>query len=74
MSYSPSPVSVQVGQQVRWRNADNIAHTATKNPVFDTGTIPAGATSGPVTFTTPGQVDYICLFHPGMVGSLTVTP
>ena len=74
MSYSPASVSVQVGQQVRWHNNDNIAHTATRTGVFDTGTIPAGATSGPVTFTTPGQVDYLCIFHPGMVGGLTVTP
>jgi plastocyanin len=74
MSYAPSSVSVQVGQQVRWRNADNIAHTATRTGVFDTGNIPAGATSGPITFSTPGSVPYLCLYHPGMVGSLTVVP
>ena len=67
-------MSVKVGQQVRWHNADNIAHTATKSGVFDTGSIPANGTSGPITFSTPGAVDYLCLFHPGMVGSLTVTP
>jgi len=76
MSYSPASVSVQVGQQVRWHNNDSIAHTATstKSGVFDTGSIPANGTSGAITFTTPGNVDYLCIFHPGMVGSLTVTP
>jgi plastocyanin len=76
MSYSPSSASVQVGQQVRWHNNDNIAHTATRTGTgaFDTGSIPANGTSGPIMFTAPGKVDYICTFHPGMVGSLTVTP
>ena len=55
MSYSPASASVQVGQQVRWHNADNIAHTATstKSGVFDTGPIGANGTSGAITFTTP---------------------
>lgn len=76
MSYSPSSVSVQVGQQVRWHNNDNIAHTATRTGTgaFDTGTIPAGGTSAPITFTTAGAFSYLCAFHPGMVASLTVTP
>ena len=40
-SYSPNPVTVQVGQQVRWRNDDNTAHTAT-GAAFDTGIDPSG--------------------------------
>jgi len=75
MSYSPSAASVQVGQQVRWRNADSIAHTATQTGGgFDTGSIPPGGTSGPITLTAPGTISYFCGFHPGMVGTLTVTP
>jgi plastocyanin len=73
-SYSPSPASVSVGQQVRWHNADSIAHTATQDGSgFDTGTIAPGATSAPVTFSAAGTVSYHCSFHPSMVGSLNVT-
>ncbi len=74
MSFSPNPATVQVGQQIRWRNGDVIVHTATANGgVFDTGLIQPGATSGPVTLSSPGTVNYFCTVHPGMVGSLTVT-
>jgi plastocyanin len=72
-SYSPNPASVTVGQQVRWRNADSIAHTATQDGSgFDTGSIAPGATSAPITLSVAGTVNYHCSFHPSMVGSLNV--
>jgi plastocyanin len=74
MSFSPNPATVKVGQKVAWRNADNIAHTATANAGgFDTGIIGAGMTSNPVTATTAGSADYHCQIHPSMVGTLNVT-
>jgi plastocyanin len=74
-SFSPSPASVAVGQQVRWHNADSIVHTATQNGGgFDTGLISPGGTSGPITLTTPGTIGYHCAVHPSMVGTLGVTP
>jgi plastocyanin len=72
-SFSPNPATVKVGQKVAWRNADAISHTATGSG-FDTGAIPGGATSTPITFTTAGNLDYHCSFHPSMVGTLSVTP
>jgi len=71
-SYSPNPATVKVGQKVAWRNADAIAHTATGSG-FDTGAIAGGATSASITFTTAGNVDYHCSFHPSMVGTLNIT-
>jgi plastocyanin len=62
---------VKAGQSVVWRNADSIAHTATGSG-FDTGAIGAGQTSAPITFSTAGNVDYRCSFHPSMVGTLNV--
>jgi plastocyanin len=74
-SYSPSPASVQVGQQVRWRNTDNLTHTATQDGGgFDTGSIAPGATSAPITLSAPGTINYHCTPHPSMVGTLSVTP
>ena len=67
---------MQVGQQIRWHNADSITHTATQKGGggFDTGLIPAGGTSGPITLSAPGTIDYLCTIHPTMVGTLNVTP
>jgi len=72
-SFSPSPTTVRVGQRVAWRNADNVAHTATANGgAFSTGSIAAGATSDAVTMSVAGSFDYHCQFHPSMTGTLTV--
>ncbi len=71
-SFSPDPGAVKVGQKVAWRNADGMAHTATGSG-FDTGSIPPGATSAPITFSAAGNVAYHCSIHPSMVGTLSVT-
>jgi plastocyanin len=73
-SYSPSPATVQVGQQVRWRNDDSVAHTATRtgSGAFDTGVINPGQTSAPITMTTAGTLNYVCTLHPNMSGTLNV--
>jgi plastocyanin len=75
MSFTPASASVQVGQQVRWHNADAITHTATQDGRgFDTGFIPPGGTSAPITVTAAGAISYHCAIHPSMVGALNVTP
>jgi len=71
-SFSPDPGAVKVGQKVAWHNADGITHTATGTG-FDTGSIPPGSTSAPITFNTAGSIPYHCSIHPSMVGSLNVT-
>jgi plastocyanin len=74
-SFSPNPAGVKVGEQIRWHNADSVAHTATQDGGgFDTGAISPGATSAPITLTTAGTINYHCAFHPSMVGTLSVTP
>ena len=75
MSFTPASASLQVGQQVRWHNADNITHTATQDGRgFDAGLIPPGGTSAPITVSAAGAVHYHCAIHPSMVGALNVTP
>jgi len=72
-SYMPGTANVQVGQQVRWHNDDGVAHTATQDGGgFDTGQIAPGATSAPVSFAAPGNLDYHCTLHPSMVGKVHV--
>lgn len=71
-SFSPNPSAAKVGQKVAWRNGDSITHTATGSG-WDTGAIPPGTTSTPITFSAAGTFDYHCSIHPSMVGSLTVS-
>ena len=73
-SYSPNPADARVGQRVIWRNADIMTHTATNGGTFDSGFIAAGASSAPITMSTVGTFPYQCTLHPGMTGTLRVTP
>jgi plastocyanin len=73
-AYGPNPLTVPVGTTVTWMNNDTIAHTSTSTaspPVFDTGTIAAGA-SASFRFNTAGSFPYHCTLHPGMVATITV--
>jgi plastocyanin len=75
MSYSPNPASARVGQRVVWVNAHDMIHTATADGgAFDTGVLAPGTSSGAVTIGSTGTYDYHCTVHPGMVGTLGITP
>ena len=75
-SFTPASVSVPVNTIVRWSWEGANTHNVT----FDAATgVPAGIgnnTSGTVDRTpgTTGTFTYRCTNHPGMNGSLTVTP
>ena len=71
-SYSPSSVTVNVGDTVTWTNSDAQAHTATADDgSWDTGNIANGGTDA-VTFATAGTFPYHCDIHPQMTGTVTV--
>ena len=71
--FAPATVTATVGQTIRWTNSDAIAHTvtATDGAGFDSGTVEGG---GEFSYTTrkAGQISYLCEFHPGMTGTITV--
>jgi plastocyanin len=71
-TFAPGSVDVKVGETVSFVNKDEIAHTATADGTFDSGTLPAGGT---FTYkaTKAGTISYVCSFHPGMTGTLNVT-
>lgn len=72
-SFNPSPTTVNVGQQVVWKNTDNTSHDASQDAgSFATPVLGPGATSSPVTMNTRGTFTYHCTIHPGMVGTITV--
>jgi plastocyanin len=71
-TFAPSAVDVQVGETVTFVDKDEIAHTATAEGVFDSGTLRRG---GRFDFkaTKAGTFSYVCVFHPGMTGKIVVT-
>ena len=73
-AFSPSPITVHVGDTVTWTNADRVGHTATADDAsFDTGTISSGGTSSAITFSTAGTFAYHCAIHSSMQGTVIVT-
>jgi plastocyanin len=74
---TPVNLTICAGQSVVWRNTDtNLTHTATGTPAPppDTGAIQPRTDSMPQPFTNSGSFQYVCLNHPGMTGTVTVTP
>ena len=71
-TFQPQSIDVKVGDTVTFVNKDEIAHTATADGTFDSKTLEQGA-SFSFTATKAGKLDYVCLFHPGMTGTLNVT-
>ncbi|MEZ4564250.1 MAG: ScyD/ScyE family protein [Thermomicrobiales bacterium] len=73
LAYDPTPLQIAVGTTVAWTNNDPVPHTATATDgSFDTGTIAPGETAS-VTFSTPGSIAYVCLYHPTMSGIIEVS-
>ncbi len=72
--FEPETVTLHQGDTVEWKNADNVAHTATEDgqkPAFDSGSLSTGATWRYVA-ATKGTYDYSCTFHKFMKGHLII--
>jgi len=76
--FSPSEVTISVGDSVTWHNDSTVAHTVTSgNPedgpdgLFDTGLFLSGDTFSH-TFTEAGEYQYFCSIHPWMTGTVIV--
>lgn len=71
-SFSPNPASVATGQTVRWVNNDpvNTHHIVQDAGAFDTGNLPPGASSSPITINSTASMPYHCSIHPSMVGTI----
>jgi plastocyanin len=70
-AFSPVDTTVSVGTTVRWANLDATEHTTTAGGGEWNATLSANETFEYVA-DTPGQYDYVCTIHMGMVGTLTV--
>ena len=71
MQFQPPTLVLKRGDTVVWQNKDLVPHTATAAGGFDSGRIESGERW---SWTVPGdgRIDYVCTYHPGMKGSLTV--
>ena len=69
-SFSPNPATLPAGVQVVWHNIDSITHRVVlDNRSVDTGNLPPGASSQPMTIGA-GGASYHCSIHPEMIGSI----
>ncbi len=75
-AFSPATITVKAGTTVTWTNQDSAAHTVTSESSskesFDSGSMAKGKTFSH-TFKTAGTFNYICTFHPDMMGKVEVT-
>ncbi len=68
-----APLQIQPGTTVIWINQDAAPHTVTASDgTFDSGNLSQGAEFR-YTFTEPGEYEYYCRYHPGMVSTIIVT-
>lgn len=73
--FNPSSLTVLSGTWVKWKfNAGTHTVTQLDGPeaLPSSAALSAGATFGPVLFTTVGVYHYECSLHAGMTGSVTV--
>ena len=70
-TFSPVSLGIAVGGTVTWINDDNLIHTVTADDgSFNSGDMQPGATFKR-TFNIPGTFPYHCIYHRGMMGSVT---
>ena len=71
VAYKPEVVTAKVGDSIVWVNKDPYPHTATATGRFDSKEMLPDK-SFTFTATTPGEVHYVCTFHPTMKGTIVV--
>ena len=71
-AFSPPNLLVRAGTTVTWTNDDALPHTVTATDgAWSSGDLQPGGTFRR-TFADPGAYPYLCLYHPLMVGTVTV--
>ncbi len=72
-AYSPSTITINVGDTIIWTNLDSMDHTVTSDDgvTFDSNYISTGGTFS-FTFTSTGTFGYHCSPHPGMTATVIV--
>jgi len=71
-TFSPTSLTINVGDSVKWTNSDAATHTVTADAGGFSSTL--GPSGGTFTFqfTSAGTFAYHCAIHPSMTGSVIV--
>jgi len=70
--FTPPTLTITAGETVRWFNDDDLPHTVTATDrSWDSGNLPPGV-SYERRFDAPGTYSYLCVYHPGMTGTIEV--
>ena len=73
MKFGPVPEVLHVGDTITWKNDDMFRHSATaRDKSFDIDLPVKGEVQ--MVVEVAGSVDFFCKFHPGMKGTLVVSP
>lgn len=73
MKFGPVPATLHPGDTITWRNNDIFRHSATaRDKSFDID-LPSKAAVR-MEITKAAKVDFFCKFHPGMKGTLVISP
>ena len=59
--FDPEAIRIKAGETVTWTNEDNFTHTVEVEGRDDRKVEPGKSTS--VTFTKPGEYEYVCTLH-----------
>lgn len=79
--FVPADFTIRVGDTIHWVTEDVQAHNVVSESAADpfrsedvsTVPVPPGrGTEYSHTFSVAGTIDYVCEYHPGMVGTVTV--
>jgi plastocyanin len=71
-AFSPTEISVDVGETVSWRNIGTAPHTVTATTgEFDSGFLTTGDVFSH-TFAQAGVYTFLCTIHPSMTGTVRV--
>jgi plastocyanin len=72
-TFQPQAFAVPTGATVTWSNDDSLDHSVlATDRSFSSGALGRGDTFQ-FTFDTPGDITYVCGFHPEMTGTVKVT-
>jgi len=75
IKFVPEDATAKVGQEICWPNEDPIDHNAVAESGADFESELYGqGESFTATVEQAGTVEYVCTIHPGMAGTIDVTP
>lgn len=70
LAFEPRSLTIERGQTVTFHNSGKVTHNAKGKDFFSRVVEPGGSYSH--TFERAGSFAYVCTFHPGMDGTVTV--